>query len=115
VSTILHATIDFDYPMVATKQLTDRLVERLKEQNFVNDARVQMAIAGLSGNELDALRQAAQYPPGMVWGAQGQRTLTPVSGKDLHQEIDAPSRHAAFHDVAMLAGVLLDQAQCHAA
>jgi LmbE family N-acetylglucosaminyl deacetylase len=40
--------------------------------------------------------------------SQGQRTLSPFSGKDLHQEVDTPSCHAAFHNVAFLARMLLD-------
>jgi hypothetical protein len=42
---------------------------------------------------------------------QGQRTLIAFTGKDLHQEVNAPACHAAFHDIALLAGMLLDQAQ----
>lgn len=41
---------------------------------------------------------------------QGQRTLSCISSKDFHQEVDAPSGHAAFHDIAILARMLLDQA-----
>jgi hypothetical protein len=47
--------------------------------------------------------------------SQGQRTLSSFSGKDLHQEIDTPARHATLHDVALLVWVLFDQAQGHAA
>jgi hypothetical protein len=46
---------------------------------------------------------------------QGQRSLSSFSGKDLQQEIDAPSCHATLHDVALFARMLLDQAQCQAA
>lgn len=46
--------------------------------------------------------------------SQGQRTLSFLSRKDLHQEVDAPSRHAALHDVTLFAGMLFDQTQCHA-
>lgn len=45
---------------------------------------------------------------------QGQRTLSAFASQDLHQEVNAPSGHAAFHDVALLARMLLDQAQCQA-
>ena len=50
------------------------------------------------------------------WGdrPQGQRTLGAFASKDLHQEVHAPAGHAAFHDVALLAWMLLDQAQGHA-
>lgn len=40
----------------------------------------------------------------------GQRTLSSFSGKDLHQEVGTPARHAALHDVALLAWMLLDEA-----
>ena len=43
---------------------------------------------------------------------QGQRELSVFPGKDLHQVVHAPSRHATFHDVAFLARMLLDEAQC---
>ncbi len=67
VSTIPHLTLNFNDPM-AWLILQQKLMERLREQQFVNDARVQMAIASLSKDELQALRQAAEYPPGTVWG-----------------------------------------------
>ncbi len=41
---------------------------------------------------------------------QGQRTLSVLSSKDLHQEVDAPSGHSSFHHVAFFSGMLLDQA-----
>jgi hypothetical protein len=46
---------------------------------------------------------------------QGQRTLTSFSDNDLHQEVDAPAGHASFHDLALFARVLLDEAQGEAA
>jgi predicted acyl esterase len=53
---------------------------------------------------------------GTTWTkAQGQRTLSSFPGKDLHQEVGTPARHATLHDVALFARMLLDQAECQAA
>ncbi len=68
VSTIPHKHIDFTNIAVAKKELNTELIERLRQQNFLNDARVQMAIAGLSAAEVAALKKAAAYPPTTVWG-----------------------------------------------
>jgi hypothetical protein len=50
-----------------------------------------------------------------LWLMQGQRTLSSFSGKELHQEVGTPARHAALHDVALFARMLLDQAERQAA
>jgi hypothetical protein len=66
----------------------------------------------------DAIHRPAEWrSPRLAMAVlpQGQRSLSSFSGKDLHQEIDAPSRHATLHDVALFARMLLDQAQCQAA
>ena len=68
VSTIPHVTIDFNNVHSARQRLQDELMARLRERQYVNDARVQLAIAGLSAEELTALKQAAEYAPGTVWG-----------------------------------------------
>ena len=65
------------------------------------------------GKKLDAIFDKIQKI--LDTYTQGQRTLSSFSGKELHQEVEAPAGHAAFHDVALLARVLLDQAQCQAA
>ena len=68
VSTIPHMTIDFSQEHAARLRLHEELKARLRERQYVNDARVQLAIAGLSAEELTALKQAAEYAPGTVWG-----------------------------------------------
>lgn len=68
VSTIPHMTIDFNRPQEARQRLQEELMARLRERTYVNDARVQLAIAGLSAEELTALKQVADYAPGTVWG-----------------------------------------------
>jgi hypothetical protein len=67
VSTVPHVTIDFTDTAAARRRLTEELVRRLREQRFVNDARVQMAIASLSGEEVSLL-QKMDYAPSTVWG-----------------------------------------------
>jgi hypothetical protein len=61
VSTIPHATIKFDHVPVAVTLLRQRLLERLQEQDLVNDARVQMAVAGSSDEDLVMLLRFAGY------------------------------------------------------
>jgi hypothetical protein len=68
VSTIPHMTLDFNQPHEARQRLQEELMARLREQNYVQDARVRLAIAGLSAEELTALKQVACYAPGTVWG-----------------------------------------------
>lgn len=68
VSTIPHMTIDFSQTHSARQRLQDELMARLREQQYVNDARVWLAIAGLSAEELTALKQVAEYAPGTIWG-----------------------------------------------
>ena len=68
VSTIPHLTIDFNNVHSARQRLQDELMARFRERQYVNDARVQLAIAGLSAEELTALKQVAEYATGTVWG-----------------------------------------------
>ncbi len=68
VSTIPHKKIDFTNKKIAIAELHSELLARLKERNHINDARVQLAIAGLSGDEVSALKYIADLPPGTVWG-----------------------------------------------
>ena len=57
-----------------------------------------------------AHRQSSHYKSKERLLNQGQRTLSVLSSKDLHQEVDAPSGHSSFHHVAFFSGMLLDQA-----
>ena len=68
VSTIPHMTVDFSQEHAARLRLHEELKARLRERQYVNDARVQLAIAALSTEELTVFRQAAEYAPGTVWG-----------------------------------------------
>jgi hypothetical protein len=75
VSTIPHLTIDFDNVPAARQRLQDELMARLREREYVNDARVQLAIAGLSAEEVTALEKAAEYAPGTVWGRKDKGSV----------------------------------------
>ena len=68
VSTIPHITINFDDVSSAFGILQQKLIERLREQSYVNDARVQIAIASMSSDELKQLILRADYSPTVVFG-----------------------------------------------
>jgi hypothetical protein len=70
VSTIPHVTLDFTDISKARKELGELLLARIHEQRFVNDARVQIAIASLSAEEITLLKQMKDYAPTMVWGRE---------------------------------------------
>ena len=68
VTTIPHQKIDFTDPPRARQTLTDLLTERLRERKLIDDARVQIATAGLSKEEVLVLREGSKYGPDQVWG-----------------------------------------------
>lgn len=70
VSTIPHMNVDFTKSKSAITNLRRALIERLKEQKYINDARVQLAIAGLSHIEFKMLKEIAEFPPKFVWRAE---------------------------------------------
>ncbi len=59
VSAIPHMTIDFTQTEQAKQLLQTELLQRLKEQNFAQDARVTIATAGLTDYEMTLLRELA--------------------------------------------------------
>ena len=71
VSTVPHVSIDFTDAATARRRLTEELLKRLREQRFVNDGRVQMAVASLSGEEISLLMRM-DYAPNIVWGQKVQ-------------------------------------------
>ena len=75
VSTIPHLTIDFSNVVVARQRLQEELMARLREQLYVNDARVKMAIASLSVEELTQLKHVAEYAPDTVWGRKDSGSI----------------------------------------
>jgi hypothetical protein len=72
VSTIPHKHINFTDHEQAKRQLTQELMSRLKEANYINDARVQMAIAKLSSGEINLLKYMATLPPTTAWGRENE-------------------------------------------
>lgn len=76
VSTIPHMKLDFTNIEASRALLHAELKERLTQQRFANDARVQMAIASLSGGEIKLLKQAASWGIERVWGVQNEGNVT---------------------------------------
>lgn len=68
ISTIPHATIQFADVEKAKIALRNELLARLREQNFLQDARVKRAISTLSGEEVVLLKQMKEYDKNTVWG-----------------------------------------------
>jgi hypothetical protein len=68
VSTVPHLTINFTDESAAVDLLSAKIVERLRERQYVNDARVQKALASISPEEANRLRILADLPPDRGWG-----------------------------------------------
>lgn len=75
VSTVPHMKLDFTNMEDARKRLHAELLARLKARNFVTDARVQLAISSLSGEEVTQLKYLATLPEGTVWGREDKGTV----------------------------------------
>jgi hypothetical protein len=75
VSTIPHKRIDFTNVDTARVELRDELQNRLKEAKYINDARVNKAISGLTGGEIDALKYIASLPLNASWGGPNEGNL----------------------------------------
>ena len=76
VSTIPHKTIDFTNVERAKAELHEELLGRLREAHHINDARVQIAISGLSGGEVRLLKHMASLPPNSAFGMQDEGNVT---------------------------------------
>lgn len=63
VSTIPHMHINYSDMDSAKKMLQTELLARLKEQTYINDARVQLAIESLSGQEIKMLSELIDLQP----------------------------------------------------
>jgi len=70
VSTVPHVTIAFAEVATARQQVHDELLARLKEQTFVTDARVELAIATLSAEEIILLKRMREYDSSTVWARE---------------------------------------------
>jgi len=70
VSTVPHMKLDFTNTDDARTKLHAEILARLNARNFVNDARVQLAISTLSSEEVSTLKHLATLSPGTVWGRE---------------------------------------------
>ena len=68
VSTVPHKHLDFSDVDQARALLQAELIARLREQNYVSDARVRIAISSLSNQELKLLGELEATPPDQVRG-----------------------------------------------
>lgn len=73
VSTVPHMHLDFTDIEKARAALQTELLARLREQNYLTDARVKLAVASLSNQEIELLSQLAELPEGQArgWDAGG--------------------------------------------
>jgi hypothetical protein len=76
VSTIPHLNVNFAAKDAAVNAIHEALQARLREQNYLRDARVQLAIAGLSTHEAQELKELAKLPVTAVWGPRGDTMAT---------------------------------------
>lgn len=83
VSTIPHKKIDFTDVENAKDILSEELRERLKEQRYVNDSRVELAMAQLSPLDVLLLRQFATDPD-----QDYQITITPDNVVSISRLLD---------------------------
>jgi hypothetical protein len=60
--------IDFTNTFRAVSELREALQARFRERQLVYDARVELAVTGLSNDEATMLKSVAEYPPSSVWG-----------------------------------------------
>lgn len=67
VSTIPHMHVDFTDVESAKRTLIAALSDRLGEQKHINDARVQLAVASLSPDEAQLLKQMTESGNGLEW------------------------------------------------
>jgi hypothetical protein len=70
LSAIPHMKIDFTDIQVAQRTLEDALTDKLREQMYVRDARVAVATAQLTTEEMNEIAYAAGLPSGTRWGRQ---------------------------------------------
>jgi hypothetical protein len=68
VSSVPHMKIDFTDPGNAVVLLREELLARFRERMLLHDARMDLAIAGLSNDEATMLKMVADQAPGRVWG-----------------------------------------------
>jgi hypothetical protein len=70
VSTVPHITLDFTNTASAIQSLAEHLLARIREQRFINDARIKIAISSLSAEEILLLKSMREYSLTTVWGRE---------------------------------------------
>lgn len=68
VSSIPHMKVDFTATDSAVAAIANALADRLRERSLTHDARVGLAIASLTNDEVAMLKTIAGYSEGFVWG-----------------------------------------------
>jgi hypothetical protein len=70
VSTIPHVHLNFAECEQARTRLQELLIERSREVQRLNDARVQQAVARLTNDELEVIKRFGTKAPPAAWGFQ---------------------------------------------
>lgn len=108
VSTIPHVNIDFTDKAKAIQRLGDELQGRLTEQRYFADARLEMAIAGLTSEEAIQLKAEAEKPSYDIWSKEVKlynfavlsrlldKGLIMLVGQDATQDYDASHERGAY-------------------
>ena len=76
VSTIPHATIDFDNADKSVATLAQLLQDRLDQSAFIKDARVRVAISKLSSAEIYIIRNIGESSLKNGWGRKDEGLIT---------------------------------------
>lgn len=77
VSTIPHMSVDFTNKDLAINSLKEKLEERVKERDYINDARVRLAVASMIKQEVDLVRILGNLPPGEGWTRNKEKEWDP--------------------------------------
>ena len=82
VSTIPHKHLNFADQAQAKQDLTVELLGRLQEASYLNDARVQRAISGLTNGEIKLLKRMISLGPDGAVGQEKEHLLfvVPIKG-----------------------------------
>ncbi|MCA9089222.1 MAG: hypothetical protein KDA90_11395, partial [Planctomycetaceae bacterium] len=106
VSTIPHMHLNFGETDKARDLLRDELIARLRERDYFRDARVQLAIAQLTAEELRFLELTFEYERNTVWGRElkGLATWNSIATSRLLDkqviqiagQFDNDKKHVAF-------------------
>lgn len=67
VTVIPHARMNFANVQNATAELTKMLVGRLREQERAKHAKIELAVAGLTAEEMSLIDRFGHHPPTRYW------------------------------------------------